>query len=82
MKIIPQVTAIPGFQTEMATKMQNLRTAALIISIYCEIITFPCQPMFIFTANNAVSCVMLAHMEDLFIYFLANIILGLHDISK
>ncbi len=28
-KIIPQVTAIPGFQTEMATKRQNLRTAAL-----------------------------------------------------
>ncbi len=28
-KIIPQVTAIPGFQTEMATKRQNLQTAAL-----------------------------------------------------
>ncbi len=27
-KIIPLVTAIPGFQTEMATKRQNLRTAA------------------------------------------------------
>ncbi len=26
---IPQVTAIPGFQTEMATKKQNLLTAAL-----------------------------------------------------
>ncbi len=26
---IPQVTAIPGFQTEMATKKQNLPTAAL-----------------------------------------------------
>ncbi len=28
-KIILQVTAIAGFQTEMATKSQNLRTAAL-----------------------------------------------------
>ncbi len=28
-KIIPQAAAIPGFQTEMATKRQNLRTAAL-----------------------------------------------------
>ncbi len=28
-KIIPQVTAIPGYQTEMATKRQNLQTAAL-----------------------------------------------------
>ncbi len=27
--IILQITAIPGFQTEMATKRQNLRTAAL-----------------------------------------------------
>ncbi len=30
MKIILQVTAIPGFQIEMATKRQNLWTAALI----------------------------------------------------
>ncbi len=29
MKIISQITAIPGFQTEMVTKRQNLRTAAL-----------------------------------------------------
>ncbi len=28
-KIIPHTAAIPGFQTEMATKRQNLRTAAL-----------------------------------------------------
>ncbi len=28
-KIIPHIAAIPGFQTEMATKRQNLRTAAL-----------------------------------------------------
>ncbi len=28
-RIIPQITAIAGFQTEMATKRQNLRTAAL-----------------------------------------------------
>ncbi len=28
-KIIPPAAAIPGFQTEMATKRQNLQTAAL-----------------------------------------------------
>ncbi len=34
-KIIPHTAAIPGFQTEMATKRQNLRTAAL--TWYCYI---------------------------------------------
>ncbi len=33
-KIIPQETAIPGFQTKIATKRQNLRTAALKGSYY------------------------------------------------
>ncbi len=38
MKIITQITAIPCFQTEMATKRQNLRTSALnMIQIYLSV---------------------------------------------